>query len=460
MTKNFLQDIVPPKRSIRNIPLPDSRVRVKEEEQKSHPDIIEKNPEEESVILDDSTPSSKPPKTERPTEESEKYKYNNLYKKRRSPTKIIFFGIIIAVIIFIAITAFSFFSGATVTIVPKKSSVTLSNELLLASSDQTSVNGGLVFKIKEVTSEQSLNVDANGEEEVETKASGIITIYNEYTENAQPLVKNTRFESNDGKIYRIQNSISVPGKKSDGTPGTIDVEVFADEAGESYNLEQSVFTIPGFKDHPQYDNFYAKTKTAIDGGFKGVRKIVSDSDKADAEIKLKEKILADIKEQLKNSESDQSISLYTESDIKFSSIKQEDGGGNSITIKLIGTLEVLVFDKSDFSNSLATESLTVFNPEDNVSLEESSTISVELVEDTEEQSSTQKTVSVSGQASFVWINDTELLKQKLSGTSKKELKSVLQDFSGIAKVEAKIVPFWNSKFPENIDKIDVVVEME
>ena len=48
---------------------------------------------------------------------------------------------------------------------------------------------------------------------MERKASGQIIVYNAYNDNNQKLIKNTRFETPDGKIYRIQASIIVPGTK-------------------------------------------------------------------------------------------------------------------------------------------------------------------------------------------------------------------------------------------------------
>ena len=48
--------------------------------------------------------------------------------------------------------------------------------------------------------------------EVNQKAQGELTVYNNYSEAPQILIKNTRFQTEDGKIFRIGDSITVPGK--------------------------------------------------------------------------------------------------------------------------------------------------------------------------------------------------------------------------------------------------------
>jgi len=52
-------------------------------------------------------------------------------------------------------------------------------------------------------------------------------------------VANTRFADPNGKIFRISKAITVPAK------GTLVVTLTADQAGASYNIGPSTFSIPG-----------------------------------------------------------------------------------------------------------------------------------------------------------------------------------------------------------------------
>lgn len=93
-----------------------------------------------------------------------------------------------------------------------------------------------------------------------SRATGTIKITNSYGSEAQPLVATTRFESASGKIYRIQESVTVPGN------GSVEATVIADGSGESYNASEGTFTIPGFKGTDKYEKFSATVTKPISGG--------------------------------------------------------------------------------------------------------------------------------------------------------------------------------------------------
>ncbi|OGY90625.1 MAG: hypothetical protein A3B30_03500 [Candidatus Komeilibacteria bacterium RIFCSPLOWO2_01_FULL_52_15] len=71
-----------------------------------------------------------------------------------------------------------------------------------------------------------------------TKAGGTVTIKNNYTRD-QSLVKTTRLLTNDGKIFRITQAVSIPAN------GKVDVYAEADQSGDEYLIGPSHFTIPG-----------------------------------------------------------------------------------------------------------------------------------------------------------------------------------------------------------------------
>lgn len=143
------------------------------------------------------------------------------------------------------------------------------------------------------------------------KAKGTVIIYNEFDSSPQQLVATTRFETEDGKVFRLVKGVSVPGKTSVGgesKPGVIEVEVVADSAGSSYNIEPASFRIPGFKGGEKYDKIYAKSsKKMIGGGLSGdAIKNVSQADIDQAKVKteglLREKVENYIKGELSEGE--------------------------------------------------------------------------------------------------------------------------------------------------------------
>jgi len=110
------------------------------------------------------------------------------------------------------------------------------------------------------------------------KASGIIIITNTFSEASQPLVATTRFETSDGKIYRLVESVTIPGARTEGgnrVPGKIEARVIADVIGAASNITTATFTIPGFKGGPKYAAITAETKGTFVGGGEGSDAVLS-----------------------------------------------------------------------------------------------------------------------------------------------------------------------------------------
>lgn len=97
------------------------------------------------------------------------------------------------------------------------------------------------------------------------RAKGRVTIYNEFGKDSQPLVATTRLQSPDGKIFRLESAVVVPGMQ-DGKPGQIEAAVVADQPGEEYNIAPTTFTIPGFQGSAKYQKFSAKSSSTFTGG--------------------------------------------------------------------------------------------------------------------------------------------------------------------------------------------------
>ena len=112
---------------------------------------------------------------------------------------------------------------------------------------------------------------------VEERARGTIVVYNAYSTKPHRFVARTRFESSDGKIYRIESPLLIPGAREEGgtvTPGSIEAEVVAEDPGEEYNKESADFTVPGLKGSVLFEKFYARSKEPLSGGRKGEERVV------------------------------------------------------------------------------------------------------------------------------------------------------------------------------------------
>lgn len=435
--KNFPQDVIPPaqKRSIRNIPIPKHR------HPKGHEDMdmtMAENAHEEDADMDDEGMEMEPPQ-EPPHRRHRTSRASHRPKKSRKLYYII--GAVIVVLFFIV----NMFHSADVVVTPHTEKVSVDTVLRIGDPEKDDTSQDMLpYRTIEVSSEASEQLKASGEEEVEVKAKGTIIVYNDYSESDQPLVKQTRFQTEDGKIYRIQESIVVPGQTASG-PGSIEVEVVADEAGDEYNIDLTDFTIPGFKDLPQYDGFYARSKTVMTGGFSGVRKVVSASDRQQAEETLSNQLKADLVAMAESELGDNFILIPSSNDYIFESSEESDGDG--VLFKMKGTLSVKVFNTNLIADLLAKESIPTFTGNSKVDIADPSSLTFTLSGD--------EALQITGNAHIIWIVNPELLRNKLVDQSKSDVTAILKEFSEIDKAKIDIKPFWKRSFPDSPDNITI-----
>jgi len=445
MEKNFLQDVVSPSkgRSIRNIPINTNRRR-----RVSSPDseinLVRRAPRREVEEINTPPPPPRNPRKEVPYD-LDSYKESSGFRKYF----VIGSGIIGIIILVVILTTFS---GAEVTIYPKQAEANINTSLNTRDKEVSSEVDTLTYQKISISEESFRTVEATGEEEVQQKSSGKITIYNDYTDKDQPLVKNTRFESPEGLIFRIDTSVVVPGKTDSG-PGSIEVEVYADGVGEEYNIGPTDFTVPGFKGLPQYDSFTAKSNSGMNGGFIGTRSVVKESDVEDTLKILQEELKTTLKDKADAQIDQDHVLIYDLSSFVFEVLPRDDSG-KEVKIKVKGTLVATVFSVTEFSKAVAEQSLKTFNPEDEVRIADISALTIESTSGEVDEI----ILNIDGNANFIWQTDTESLKQDLKGMTRKDLKTILQKYQGITRAEAVIKPFWKKEFPENVDKITIVEE--
>lgn len=388
---------------------------------------------------------------------SSRHLYDDEYNSKKY-SRFSKFGIwiiaLIAIIIFVL--AFSLlFSGATINITPKQNKVLIDARF---EAQREAGIGELGYEVMTIEKEASKEVVATGREEVEEKASGKIIVYNDFNSSSQRLIKNTRFETPDGLIYRIDKSVTVPGKKEvDGevVPGSIGATVYADESGDGYNIGLTDFTIPGFKGSPRFDKFYARSKTTMTGGFKGERLTANEDDINKARNALHEQL----RNQLLNdafSQKPEGFYLFEDAVfIEFESLPETEKRSN-IEIKEKAVLYGMLFDSNQFAEHIAKNTIAGFDNEKvgiiDISGLELSVFSKENNKPWEEN---EFLFSLIGNAHIVWLYEEEKLKNDLAGRSKDALPTILSGYPSIEKADVILWPFWKRSFPEKTSKIKV-----
>lgn len=376
------------------------------------------------------------------------------YKKARNKSKrfrnfILYFILIILILGFFAFTFI--FNKASININPKYKDIDISNTFLIFKDD---------ILIDTISSTSSKTVLKSEPKEINQKATGEITIYNNYSEATQILIKNTRFQSKDGKIFKIGDSVKVPGKVGN-TPGSIKVKVSADSYGAEYNIDAGDFTIPGFKGTARYEGFYAKSDSAMKGGSSGMVQIVSQSDIDNANLELKSKVESDLASSINLLKHEGYYTLYGQPIISFTDNSNTLITSDENTYNLIGTASVFSIKKEALAKMIASQILgDEYNNQDIVRLENIDNLGFTLSMDTDANTSILK-VYINGKARIIWDYNKEELKNNLADKNIKDFNEVIKKYNyAILNATSKIEPFWARSFPNSINRIKIIEEIK
>lgn len=298
-------------------------------------------------------------------------------------------------------------------------------------------------------------VNASGTEQVEEFASGTIVVYNDHQSTPLRLIKNTRFETPDGYVFRVRDSIVVPGKTAAG-PGKLEVTVFADQAGPEYNkgpVER--FTLPALKTSApdMYAAVYASSQSAFTGGYRGARPVVAQSDLENAYRQLETELRAKIEAEAANKVPVDAFSFPQRMNLSFEDSPAESGEG-AATVGRRAVARIPYIDRLDFARAIAGATSAEAG-EGVVTLPDAATFTITLASSTGDTK--ELTFTLEGTARFVWAIDTADLAKNLAGKSKGAFKSIIEGYPGAGNAQAYMRPFWRANFPENPEEIVIIL---
>lgn len=354
----------------------------------------------------------------------------------------------------------NFFSGATVTILPKHDVIPLDQKFLALKSGAA---GGLPYAVMIETASSSLEVAATGEKTVTTKSSGKIIVYNAQA-IPQRLIKNTRFQSSSGKIYRINESINVPKATVKGgvaAPGFLEVTVYADEAGPEYNSDPTDFTLPGLKDSPIFKKIYARSHGALSGGASGVVKTVSDQDlrqaSEDLRVTLETKLRAKARGDLAPSQIvyDQGIA------VSFGGVallNKPASSDRKAIVNAEGTISLVTFKRVELIQAIVKALVPTYKGEEvDIKNLESLQFGMDPQMVGALVASDKLDFTLKGTPELAWAVNNDAVKKALLGVSKDNFNEILSQYPSILRAKATIRPMWKHTFPQDPNRISVVL---
>ncbi|PIS34761.1 MAG: hypothetical protein COT37_00915 [Parcubacteria group bacterium CG08_land_8_20_14_0_20_43_9] len=246
--KGKIYDIIPPRRQSRQM-TPERAVLPKTEEKET----AEMAETLDSIVGEKEIASRNPKK-----------------RRKRPGARILAFLIVLA----IAAGVSWFFSSAkdiTIELAPKTEDFSLEASLAITTSTSEFILPSdlsqTIIPVESIEIEKDFNKEFPAAQVlVEEKAKGIIRVYNKHTRNIS-LVENTRFLSSSEPTSQFHAETKIVAPMG----GFVDIPVIASEAGEEYNIEPCVFSVPGLRNYspPQlYYDVYGKSFSKMEGGRK------------------------------------------------------------------------------------------------------------------------------------------------------------------------------------------------
>src|SRR3989344_935022 len=368
-------------------------------------------------------------------------------------------GIAVVIILFFVVGSFA---RATIVVTPKSEEVELDDEMTFYRSGDSAVSPS--FQTIEIRDEVSQELSSTGTKHIERKASGKILVFNEYGAESIKLRATTRFQAPNGKIFKTPVAITVPGTKVENgktVPGSVEVEVLADEPGASYNVGLVDFTIPGLSGDPSYTKVYGRAKTTIEGGYSGEVPVVSEADKKKAEGELESQLEKKLTEKL-TAETPSgyvlipNIEQFEIGDIEanYDAQGQNSGSGSAIFRKK-GTLVGVIVGETELAKTIAKLRVSGYKDEE-VYLSNIESLTFTAKDSKFDPSKSPTLIlKVNGNATLIWKYSPDDLKVALAGEKKSDYEAIFSQFPMIKNAEIKISPFWKLKFPSNTEKITI-----
>lgn len=346
--------------------------------------------------------------------------------------------------------------GTSVSVEPRVHTVVFDETSRFTAYPQTTAGAGmLTYTTQTVELTDSEAVESSGTEHAEEKASGTITVFNDFQTAPVRLIKNTRFETADGLIFRALSDIVVPGK-SGTTPGQVSVTVVADEVGERYNIQSTRLNVPGLKGGAEYDMVYAQVTTSFTGGFNGDRPAISEGALAGARTAVRGRLEQKIRESITALSKDGVTTFPELAQVTYTSLPTttEEGAAAKVNEKVVALVPLLPSDAFALSvaRTVSAEAegahIRLVGREDfgGLLVSASSTPGVDPI-----------LLQLTGQALLIWDVDAAELAQALAGRDQSAFQTIVTGFQGIQSATARIEPFWSSAFPEDADRIRIKI---
>ncbi len=392
---------------------------------------------------------------------------------------------ILLVIIYIAIP------GVTIYVTPSASVIEKSVNIVLADyqKNKNELDNKIPHMIAsypiDITVTKEITYTSTGKKfsENNINASGQITIYN--TTNAVwPLIPNTRFQTDEGLVFRINDYVNVPAAGAAG-PGKTEAFVVADPVdaygnvvGEKGNVKPTKFFLPGLKGDSR-SKVYAENPKAMEGGRSDFVTFVSPEDITAADGKVRDEVQKEALKELKLAVAEKSrlvgkegsfVLLEGDGAIKLGEVQVtvppnlEEQNIKEFKVTANVSVKGVYYDKSSMIEILKNELLVKKSPQKELIRINEDSSSYRIFEWDENTGKIKLTANIKGIEQFAITEETEsgerLLKkirEHVAGQDIEKAKQYIQNLPEVNKVEIESWPLWSPTIPNLPDNIEFEV---
>lgn len=314
-------------------------------------------------------------------------------------------------------------------------------------------------------SEKKIAIGAVKNVTVNTKATGTIILYNNYSTQPYDLIKTTRVQTANGSVYRLTQDVTIPGKKG-STPGTVNAKVEAEKPGSEYNAKGGTsLNLPGLiAGTEKYKQIYAKVSANFTGGASGSAPDLASAGITPAIDAAKEGVKTEFLAQVAAENPDlvilpDSVTVVTSYDstkIPAPSTTGPNAGKSEITVKFTTKAVGLKRDSLKAALEATTASKGTATNFSNEVLDVLNYTVVETPDDSVASGMFQVKASGTVEGAFTDALQ-EKLKEDLAGKPLGSAKALVDEkFTG-QDVDVKAWPFWMKTVPNDTSKIKVEV---
>jgi hypothetical protein len=354
------------------------------------------------------------------------------------------------------------FTHAKVFIQSRHTPFSFNNEQFNA--DIGNING-VGFEIMIVSDNTNRDVVFDESSSLSAKAQGTVSIYNNYSTQAQKLAIHTKLIDDNGLVYLTDGAVTIPGYKTSNKkiiPGSVSVSISAIASGENYNGDPRDFYITLFKGSAKYEKIYVRSKTPLTGGSSGTVYTLSAEKKGELSAFGQSTFKATLLNKLK-AQVPPGYVLYPDA-LVFSNTVDENKKSKTVSgqVSVSGEIKSLIFKKDTLSASIINHvSKDVTNSEiKEIEVSGMETLAFHFTNPNQTIDKELKQVSfyLSGNGELLWHPDILGLPVSLSGILKTEVPPFLKKDNGISDVQISSWPKFIKHMPYKASKIKIILQ--